>query len=156
MTERESLSPWTGSVLCTVPWENPSGLHPMLHERQVPSIWGDMRCYSLSILLFLDCLFEAVTLLSHLLLGLSYWDPERYLHQLALTSPPTPVQNRQYLLLQGQRNRDLLNYFLEVRIGKKEGNIITRILNSTEKLMHKYQHIWYTREFYPFFFSVQH
>lgn len=40
----ESVSPWTGSVLCSIPWENPSGLHPMLHEHEMPSICGDGGC----------------------------------------------------------------------------------------------------------------
>lgn len=48
------------------------------------------KIYSLSTLLFLFCLIKAITLLSHLLSGLSYRAPDRAIHTALLSShPPT-------------------------------------------------------------------
>lgn len=41
----------------------------------------------LSVFPFLFCFIKAVILLNHLLLDLSYWGPEKSLHQPTLTSP---------------------------------------------------------------------
>lgn len=92
----------------------------------------------LSIPLFLVCLFE-LTLLSQLLLGLSHWNLERPLHQLTFASPHTSMWNRWYLVLPGQRNRGLLNCFLEIIMVKKKDYFIRRILNYIGKLKEKYQ-----------------
>lgn len=55
------------------------------------------KIYSLSVFL-LPCLTKAVILLSCLLLGLSYWNPERALHHLALShSPDVLVQNNLFI-----------------------------------------------------------
>lgn len=77
--------------LRSVPWGNPSGLCPTLREHGVPSIWRDVVCipllvvYMLSIFLFLFCLIKTAVLFSHLLSGLSYWDPVSTLHCLSCT-----------------------------------------------------------------------
>lgn len=146
MTERVSFFPQTGSALCSQ--------HAM--EKSIGALFNTAwsaqhlrRCkILLSIPLFLACLFEA-TLLSHFL-GLSHWNLERPLHQFTLTSPHTSMQNRWHLALPGQRNRCLLNYFLEIRVLKMEDYFVRRILNSIRKLKEKYLYI-YTRENFYFF-----
>jgi len=47
------------------------------------------KIYLPPIFLSLFCLSKAVILLSHLLWGLSYWDPQRTLHCLSFTSLPS-------------------------------------------------------------------
>lgn len=65
--------------------ENLSGLQPTLHEHRTPSNWRDVSLLGIYTLL----LIKTVLLLSHLLLGLSYWDPES--SALALSHPTAPA-----------------------------------------------------------------
>lgn len=90
MTNRKSFSVRS---LCSMSWENPSGLHLMLNKRRVPSIWWAVRCL-LTIHIPLLTLSETGISLRHLFLGLSYWDPEKSStssltpHLFPLLNPP--------------------------------------------------------------------
>lgn len=87
--QRESFYLWVGCSLHSMPWENSL----MLPEHNVPSIWGEVRCYS-PLLFLLFCLIKAIILLSHLLLCLSYRDSEISLKLLTLISLHLPPQCR--------------------------------------------------------------
>lgn len=79
----------------SMPWEKSL----ILHKHNVPSIWGEVRCYSPPELFLLFCLIKAIILLSHLLLCLSYWDSEISLKLLTLISLHLPPQCRTTLSL---------------------------------------------------------
>lgn len=90
MTNRKSFSVRS---LCSMSWENPSGLHLILNKRRVPSIWWAVRCL-LTIHIPLLTLSETGISLRLLFLGLSYWDPEKSStsslmpHLFPLLNPP--------------------------------------------------------------------
>lgn len=69
---------------CHVPWENLPGVHLKLHESRVPSILKDLNLFTISVPVLL-CVIRTSILLSHLLLGLSYQNPEGTLHCFCLT-----------------------------------------------------------------------
>lgn len=71
MTKKEEVPSLHGWDLHRLPWENPSGVHLMLHKCRIFSIQRDVR-FTHYLFLFIFCLIKTAILLSHLMLGLFY------------------------------------------------------------------------------------
>lgn len=91
MTWKQGTSPQTASVKCTME-------KSILGPSNAARTWGAQhlkgyKIYSESMFLFLFYLVQLALSLSHLLLHLSFWDPEKKLHSLSPPAPPLAVHH---------------------------------------------------------------